>query len=118
MSCLNVDELKYIARMMKLAKPPTTVSPSYVCPNVANLRDFVQRTALVEVLIASATSQSTLHKFVQSNTPNKAKHAGRDRQPEQFKQTTLNFFAKSASGKAQRGTLRQFAMQTLSECWG
>ncbi|KLO19274.1 hypothetical protein SCHPADRAFT_924671 [Schizopora paradoxa] len=104
LECLNVDELKEVARTMKLSSNLTT------------------RKSLTTALLDAATKQSTIKPF--AKPVKKGKFSGKDANPQKFTQSVLNFtqIASGASpspkkpGSASVPTLRKMALGYLKKC--
>lgn len=120
LECLNVDELKEVARTMKLSSNLTTVR-ELVLVKDTHTKTFLQRKSLTTALLDAATKQSTIKPF--AKPVRKGKFSGKDANPQKFTQSVLNFtqIASSASpspkkpGSASVPTLRKMALGYLSE---
>lgn len=123
LECLNVDELKEIARIMKLSSTLNTV-----CEHLSGFRasdatlNGLQRKSLTTALLDAATKQSTIKPFVKP--AKKGKFSGKDAHPQKFKQSVLSFtqIASTASPSPKKSvstasvpTLRKLALGYLSK---
>ncbi|KAH8117012.1 VRR-NUC domain-containing protein [Phellopilus nigrolimitatus] len=96
LKCLTVEELKGLARTLKLSTALTT------------------RNALIDALLASSSSQTTLGGFASSAT-SRSKKSGKDSKSVHLKQALLSFAPKNRS-KLQMEVLRGMVLKILKKC--
>ncbi|KAI5114674.1 hypothetical protein M0805_000732, partial [Coniferiporia weirii] len=97
LKCLTVEELKGLARTLKLPNNLTT------------------RNALVDALLTSASIQTTLGRFSSPVNSTKSRKSGKDSKPSQLKQTFLSFKPVNQV-KVQTDVLRCLVLKILRKC--